>query len=34
MMATSVVASIPAAILLILAQKYIAAGITAGAVKD
>lgn len=34
MMATAVVASIPAAILLIVAQKYVAAGITAGAVKD
>lgn len=34
MMATAVVASIPAAILLIVAQKYIASGITAGAVKD
>ena len=34
MMATAVVASIPAAILLIVAQKYVAAGVTAGAVKD
>lgn len=34
MMATAVVASIPAAILLVIAQKYVAAGITAGAVKD
>jgi len=33
-MATAVVASVPAAILLILAQKYVAAGVTAGAVKD
>ncbi|MBA8815328.1 multiple sugar transport system permease protein [Microbacterium halimionae] len=33
-MATAVVASIPAAILLIVAQKYVAAGVTAGAVKD
>jgi multiple sugar transport system permease protein len=33
-MATAVVASIPAAILLILAQRYVAAGVTAGAVKD
>lgn len=33
-MATAVVASIPAAILLIVAQRYIAAGVTAGAVKD
>jgi multiple sugar transport system permease protein len=34
MMATAVVASIPAAVLLVLAQKYVAAGVTAGAVKD
>ena len=34
MMATAVLASIPAAVLLVLAQKYVAAGITAGAVKD
>jgi multiple sugar transport system permease protein len=33
-MATAVVASIPAAFLLVLAQKYVAAGVTAGAVKD
>jgi multiple sugar transport system permease protein len=33
-MATAVVASFPAAILLILAQRYVAAGVTAGAVKD
>jgi multiple sugar transport system permease protein len=33
-MATAVVASIPAAVLLVLAQRYIAAGVTAGAVKD
>ncbi|WP_431219986.1 carbohydrate ABC transporter permease [Leifsonia xyli] len=33
-MATAVVASIPAAILLVIAQKYVAAGVTAGAVKD
>jgi multiple sugar transport system permease protein len=33
-MATAVVASIPATALLILAQRYIAAGVTAGAVKD
>jgi multiple sugar transport system permease protein len=33
-MATAVVASVPAAVLLILAQKYISAGVTAGAVKD
>jgi multiple sugar transport system permease protein len=34
MMAAAVVASIPAAALLVVAQKYIAAGVTAGAVKD
>ena len=33
-MATAVVASIPATLLLILAQRYIAAGVTAGAVKE
>jgi multiple sugar transport system permease protein len=33
-MATAVIASVPAAILLIIAQRYVAAGITAGAVKD
>jgi multiple sugar transport system permease protein len=33
-MATAVVASVPAAILLIIAQRYVAAGVTAGAVKD
>lgn len=33
-MATAVVASVPAAILLVLAQRYVAAGVTAGAVKD
>ena len=33
-MATAVVASIPAALLLIIAQRYVAAGATAGAVKD
>jgi multiple sugar transport system permease protein len=33
-MATAVVASIPATILLVIAQKYVAAGVTAGAVKD
>jgi multiple sugar transport system permease protein len=33
-MATAVVASIPATVLLVLAQRYVAAGITAGAVKD
>jgi multiple sugar transport system permease protein len=29
-----VIASVPTAFLLILAQRYIAAGVTAGAVKD
>ena len=33
-MATAVVASVPATVLLILAQRYIAAGVTAGAVRD
>ena len=33
-MATAVVASVPAAPLLIIAQRYVAAGVTAGAVKD
>ncbi|WP_089155489.1 carbohydrate ABC transporter permease [Micromonospora sp. NBS 11-29] len=33
-MATAVLASIPATVLLIVAQRYIAAGVTAGAVKD
>lgn len=33
-MATAVVASIPAALLLVAAQRYIAAGITTGALKD
>jgi multiple sugar transport system permease protein len=33
-MATAVVASIPAAVLLIIAQRYISAGLTTGAVKD
>ena len=33
-MATAVVASVPATLLLILAQRYVAAGVTAGAVKD
>ncbi|MFT4158192.1 MAG: carbohydrate ABC transporter permease [Microbacterium sp.] len=32
-MATAVVASIPAAALLVIAQRYVAAGVTAGAVK-
>jgi multiple sugar transport system permease protein len=34
LMATAVLASIPTAILLVIAQKYVAAGLTAGAVKD
>jgi multiple sugar transport system permease protein len=33
-MATAVVASLPAAVILVLAQRYIAAGVAAGAVKD
>jgi multiple sugar transport system permease protein len=33
-MATAVIASIPATLLLIVAQRYVAAGVTAGAVKD
>ncbi|NUT21349.1 MAG: carbohydrate ABC transporter permease [Hamadaea sp.] len=33
-MATAVVASIPATILLVLAQRYVAAGVTSGAIKD
>ncbi len=33
-MATAVVASVPAAVLLVLAQRYVAAGVTAGAIKD
>ncbi len=33
-MATAVVASLPATVLLVLAQHYVAAGVTAGAVKD
>ncbi|MBT0994095.1 carbohydrate ABC transporter permease [Cellulomonas sp. DKR-3] len=34
MMATAVVASVPTAILLVVAQRYVAAGVTAGAVKS
>ena len=33
-MATAVIASIPATILLVVAQRYVAAGVTAGAIKD
>jgi multiple sugar transport system permease protein len=33
-MATAVVASLPAALLLVVAQRYVSAGVTAGAVKD
>ncbi|MFC4590003.1 carbohydrate ABC transporter permease [Sphaerisporangium corydalis] len=33
-MATAVIASIPTAVLLVIAQRYVAAGITAGAVKN
>jgi multiple sugar transport system permease protein len=32
-MATGVIASIPAAVLLVVAQRYVAAGVTGGAVK-
>ncbi len=34
MMATAVLASIPAAVLLVVAQRFIAAGVTGGALKD
>lgn len=34
LMATAVIASVPTAFLLVVAQKYVAAGVTAGAVKD
>ena len=33
-MATAVVASLPAAVLLVLAQRFVAAGVTSGAVRD
>jgi multiple sugar transport system permease protein len=33
-MATATVASIPAAVLIVVAQRYVAGGVTAGAVKD
>ncbi|MFI2435722.1 carbohydrate ABC transporter permease [Streptomyces sp. NPDC018693] len=33
-MATAVVASLPATVILVLAQRYVAAGVTTGAVKD
>jgi multiple sugar transport system permease protein len=33
-MATAAVASIPATVLLVIAQRYVAAGVTTGAVKD
>ncbi|MFJ2235064.1 carbohydrate ABC transporter permease [Streptomyces sp. NPDC087859] len=33
-MATAVMASLPAVVILVLAQRYVAAGVTAGAVKD
>jgi multiple sugar transport system permease protein len=33
-MATAVVASIPAAVLLVVAQRYVTTGVTTGAVKD
>jgi multiple sugar transport system permease protein len=34
LMATAVAASIPTAILLVVAQRYVSAGLTAGAIKD
>lgn len=34
LMASAVMASIPTAVMLLVAQKYVAAGVTAGAVKD
>lgn len=34
LMATAVMASVPTAVLLLVAQKYVAAGVTAGAIKD
>ncbi|MCL8026919.1 carbohydrate ABC transporter permease [Nocardioides bruguierae] len=34
LMATAVLASIPTAVLLVVAQRFVAAGLTAGAVKD
>lgn len=34
MMATAVLASLPTALLIVLAQRYVSAGLTAGAVKD
>nr|WP_269330528.1 carbohydrate ABC transporter permease [Kineosporia babensis] len=33
-MASAVIAAVPATVLLIFAQRYVAAGVTAGAVKD
>lgn len=33
-MATAVIASVPAGLILVLAQRYVAAGVTAGATKD
>jgi multiple sugar transport system permease protein len=33
-MATGVLASVPAAILLIVAQRYVSAGVTGGAIKE
>lgn len=31
---TGIIASLPAAVLLVVAQRYVAAGVTSGAVKD
>jgi multiple sugar transport system permease protein len=33
-MATAVLASLPVAVLLVVAQRYVAVGLSAGAVKD
>jgi len=33
-MAAAVVASVPAAVLLVVAQRYVAAGVIAGAIKE
>ncbi|HEX4721725.1 MAG TPA: carbohydrate ABC transporter permease, partial [Pseudonocardiaceae bacterium] len=33
-MATAVLASLPVAVLLVIAQRYVAVGLSAGAVKD
>ena len=33
-MATAVLASIPAAVLLVMAQRFVVAGVTGGAIKE